>query len=98
MHPITGVPLATFRLGLWRLGRASFILRVRGAPVVAVDPVLKPVPGVHTEGRPTGDAPPFPASEFATAPPARHLPPARADSHTARPGTHLVSGQRGEEP
>lgn len=64
MLAITGVPLGTFRLGLWRLGRASFVLRVRGAPVLVVDPVLKPVPGVRVEGRPSGDAPPFPASEL----------------------------------
>lgn len=64
MQPVTDFPLATFRLGLWRLGRASFILRVRGAPVVAVDPVLRAVPGIKVEGRPTADFPPFPAGEL----------------------------------
>jgi mycothiol synthase len=58
MDTITGFPLAKFRLGLWRLGNASFVLRSRGAPVVAIDPVLRIPP-------PAGAAvPPFPPSDF----------------------------------
>jgi L-ascorbate metabolism protein UlaG (beta-lactamase superfamily) len=64
MESITGVPLATFRLGIWRLGGASFVLRARKAPVVIVDPVLRMPPGGRPAGRPTGDMPPFPASQL----------------------------------
>jgi len=64
MNAIIGVPLAKFKMGLWRLGGASFILRARGAPVVAVDPVLKLPPGGRPEFGPAGAIPPFPPAEL----------------------------------
>lgn len=59
MNTITGVPLAKFRMGLWRLGNASFVVRSRGAPVLAIDPVLRVSPAGLA-----GGLPPFPPAEF----------------------------------
>jgi len=40
MEEILSFPLHLFRLGLWRLGQSSLVLRPRGGPVIAVDPLL----------------------------------------------------------
>jgi len=58
MNSILEFPLVKFRMGLWRLGNASFVMRSRGAPVIAVDPVLRfPAPAGSAN-------PPFVPAEF----------------------------------
>ena len=64
MQSIISYPLATFRMGLWRLGQASCVLRSRRGPTVVVDPYLTDSAGRDAPRLSRRFPPPFPPEEL----------------------------------
>ncbi len=64
MKRIRTFPLATFDAGLWRLGQAGLALRVRGGPVLVVDPYLSDSAAKHSPYFARKAPPPFPPEEL----------------------------------
>jgi len=65
MQGILAYPLATFRMGLWRLGQASCVLRFRRGLTVVVDPYLTDSCGVNAPRMARRFPPPFPPEDLA---------------------------------